>query len=108
MSIIEEEIDEDFREIGLAIVQHALGNTSEAEEALTIAQQMPAGPGQYHVGRAYAFRGQPHKALDWLEMAYEGKDGDLTYLLVDPLLEELRVEARWKDLAEKLGLPDQI
>lgn len=108
MSIIEEEIDEDFREIGLAMVQHALGNTPEAEEALIIAQQMPAGPGQYHVGRAYAFRGQPDKALDWLEMAYEGKDGDLTYLLVDPLLAELRVEARWKDLADKLGLPGQI
>jgi DNA-binding winged helix-turn-helix (wHTH) protein/Flp pilus assembly protein TadD len=105
---MEEEIDEGFRLIGTAIARHTLGDKVESDEALEGGSQMLRSSGPYQVAIAYAFRGQHDKALDWLELAYDSRDGDLTYLLVDPLLHELRSDMRWNALVEKLALPHQI
>ncbi len=104
---MEEEIDEGFRLIGTAIARHSLGDDAASNEALAAADRTLGGSGPYQVARAYAFRGQREEALDWLELAYEDRDGDLTYLLVDPLLAELQSEQRWTVLVEKLGLAER-
>lgn len=60
------------------------GAVPASDRALDGVSRMSDGSGPYHVARAYAFRDQRDEALDWLESAYESRDGDLTYLLVDP------------------------
>ena len=44
----------------------------------------------------------------WLELAYDRRDADMVYLLVDPLLTGLREETRWALLIDRMGLPHRI
>ncbi|MGI9223813.1 MAG: winged helix-turn-helix domain-containing protein [Woeseiaceae bacterium] len=101
------EADEGYRLIGTAIARHALGDTPASDEALQSARQTVSGAGPYELARAYAFRGQRDTALDWLELAYDSRDVELINLLLDPLLVELKSEARWSALVQKLDMPHQ-
>jgi tetratricopeptide (TPR) repeat protein len=51
----------------------------------------------------YAALGEKEKALDWLEKAYQLRRG-LLWLKVNPALDELRSEARFKNLLQRLRL----
>lgn len=99
------EPDEGFRAAGVALALQAMDDNTSSDEALEIAKHSKSGPRAYHVAKVYAVRGQREEALDWLELAYDQRDGDVIFLLVDPLLVELRSDARWNLLIEKLGLP---
>jgi Tfp pilus assembly protein PilF len=46
------------------------------------------------------------QALDFLEESYENRDSWIVYMAVDPRLSSLRNEARFKNLIEKVGLPN--
>ena len=104
LAAMREETDEGLRLIGMAIAQYVLGDDPAPDESLksTNITLMESNP--YQVARFHALRGEHDTALDWLEQAYDGRDGDLTYLLVDPLLAELRSDKRWSDLVSELGL----
>jgi hypothetical protein len=53
----------------------------------------------------YATLGDVASALDWLERAYEAGETDLIGLGVDPRLDPLRSESRFKELLGRLDLP---
>ena len=105
---MEQELDEELRIVGIAIVRYALDERQASDEAIDILINLPNGPTAYHMATLYEFRGQHDEALEWLELAYEQRDDELLNLLVDPLLIGLRSESRWSRLIEKLGLPYQI
>jgi len=107
LAAMQEEIDESSRLIGTAIVQYVLSDSPVSAESLESTTITLAGSDPYQVARFYALRGQHIKALDWLEQAYDGRDGELTYLLVDPLLADLRSDKRWRGLLRKLDLPQR-
>ncbi|HEX8189851.1 MAG TPA: hypothetical protein VF586_15955 [Pyrinomonadaceae bacterium] len=48
--------------------------------------------------------GETDAALDWLERAYESRDGDLTTIKVDPRLDCLGPDPRFTRLLRRLGL----
>jgi hypothetical protein len=54
----------------------------------------------------YAALGDKDEAFEWLERAYAVRDEDLCLLKVDPRLDSLRADARFKSLLERVGLAD--
>ena len=48
--------------------------------------------------------GDKNKALDWLEVGYEKRDQNMPYLCW-PLLDPIRDEPRFREIARKMGLP---
>jgi serine/threonine-protein kinase len=59
----------------------------------------------YQVAQVYAVRGEREKAFEWLQIAFDNHDTGMLALLVDPLLNSLRDDPRYKGLLAKLGLP---
>lgn len=57
----------------------------------------------YILVRLYARLGEKEKAFEWLEKAYEERSDHLIYLKVDPILDSLRADARFKDLLRRVG-----
>jgi hypothetical protein len=52
----------------------------------------------------YAGLKDKDQALLWLEKAYEERADGLTWLNVDPMLDDLRPEPRFQDLIRRIGL----
>lgn len=53
----------------------------------------------------YAALGEREEAFASLEKAYLAHDQQLQYLGIDPALDTLRSDARFKDLMRRVGLP---
>jgi hypothetical protein len=49
--------------------------------------------------------GDPERALDWLEQAYDARMQDMIYLGVNPTWDPLRSEPRFQELLRKMNLP---
>lgn len=106
LSAVQREVNEIFHLLGLSVVQHALGNPSESSLAL---EQLIAQHGEdaaYQVAGAYAYRGDPDRAFEWLEKTYAQRDPGLIYMKMDPLLQSLHGEPRWLPFLTKMQLAD--
>jgi TolB-like protein/Flp pilus assembly protein TadD len=57
-----------------------------------------------YFGMLYAGLDDQEQALDWLERAYEERADGLTWLGVEPMLDGLRDEPRFRVLVSKMGL----
>ena len=53
----------------------------------------------------YVGLAEKDRAFEWLERAYEERSDLLVYLNVDPRLDKLRSDSRFKDLMKRVGLP---
>ncbi len=102
---MQKENGEVFKQFGLALAYHALGDKNRADELLkdfiTIYQQQ----WPYLVAELYAFRGEKEKAIEWLEKAYEQNDSWLTWIKGDPLLKSVWHHPGYLNLLKKLNLP---
>jgi len=58
----------------------------------------------YRVAAVHAALGNKDRAFKWLEHAYEGRDGWLIWLAVDPVVDSLRSDKRFTDLLNRVGL----
>ncbi len=58
----------------------------------------------YYFALVYAGLGDNDSAFDWLEKAFQDREGRMTYLKVDPLMDELRTDRRFEDLIRRVGL----
>ena len=59
----------------------------------------------YQIAEVYAYRGEPDKAFEWLDRAYEQRDAGLRSLKIDPHMNSLRRDQRYSDLLKKMNLP---
>ena len=57
-----------------------------------------------YFGLLYAGLGDKARALAWLEKAYNERADGLTWINVDPMLDDVRSEPRFKDLLKRIGL----
>ncbi len=48
--------------------------------------------------------GKKEQALRWLEKAYEGRDGSMVFLKVDPVFDSIRSDPRFTALLNRMGL----
>jgi eukaryotic-like serine/threonine-protein kinase len=60
----------------------------------------------YRIANIYAALGEKDKAFAELEKAFENHDWELYRLKVDPLMDPLRDDPRFKDLLKRMGLPE--
>jgi TolB-like protein/Flp pilus assembly protein TadD len=87
----------------------ALAITGRKEEArqiiagLKTAAQKRYVPATYF-GMLYAGVGEKSEALNWLEKAYDERSDGLTWLKVDPMLDDLRADPRFQKLLQRIGL----
>lgn len=72
------------------------------EELFAASKQRHISP--YLIATIYSGLGDKDKAIEWLEKAYEVKDGMLVMLKVDAHLDGLRSDSRFQDLLHRVGL----
>lgn len=58
----------------------------------------------YNIADVYAGLGEKEKAFEWLRQAYEEHAGQLICIKVDPWIENLRSDPRYKELLKKMKL----
>ena len=59
----------------------------------------------YFVARTFTGLRDKEQAFAWLEKAYDARDECLTWLKVDPTMDDLHADTRYPDLLRRLGLP---
>jgi eukaryotic-like serine/threonine-protein kinase len=99
------EPDPEWRLFTQVLVYHKLGRTKDADAALGEFIAKYSQDSAYQIASAYAFRGENEKALEWLEKAYARRDPGLSDVKVDPLLHDVRSDARYRSLLKKMRLP---
>jgi tetratricopeptide (TPR) repeat protein len=96
----------------LALTLNKLGKRSEAEAHLTklaaLANRYGGGSDSlaYQYGQIQAQWANPHKALDWLQLAVRLRDSGLSGLKTDPLMDPLRKEPRFQAIERALKFPN--
>lgn len=58
-----------------------------------------------YFGMLYAGLGDRDRAIAWLEKALAERADGLTWLAVEPMLDDMRSDSRFQDLVKKIGLP---
>ncbi len=100
------ETDEGWRLFGLPLVFHALGRRRDSDAALADLKSKYAGDMAYQIAEVHAFRGEADPAFDWLERAYDQRDGGVTEIKYDRLIRGLSGDPRYKAFLRKLKLPE--
>jgi tetratricopeptide (TPR) repeat protein len=57
----------------------------------------------YLIGEVYAGLGEKEKAFEWLNKAYEERAAQMIFIKVDPWIENLRSDPRYRELLKKTG-----
>ncbi|MDP9087551.1 MAG: TIR domain-containing protein [Pseudomonadota bacterium] len=97
---------EAFRLTDVAMAEHSLGHAKEFQQAIDELIAKHARDFAYQVAEALAWRGEKDKAFEWLERAYQQRDGGLSEIKVDSLLESLHGDSHFKALLRKMKLPE--
>ena len=92
---------------GLGYAYAAAGNRTKARAVIDTLKQRP---GQtytpaYFIGSIYAALDEKDEAFAWLQRAYDERDPQITYLLLDPFIDPLRSDPRFNELVRKVGFP---
>jgi len=102
---IQKETGPFWKNYGLAIVYYALGRNKEADDKLTDLIKSDANDAAYQIAEIYAYRNEKNKAFEWLERAYNQKDGGCTTIKGDPLMHNLVKDPRYTAFLKKMKLP---
>jgi len=99
------EPDENIRPFELALAQYVRGDSKASEAALAGLIANSREGLAYQIAQVYAVRHEVDKAFEWLQIAFNNHDGGMPSLLVDPLLNSLRDDPRYKTLIVKMNFP---
>jgi tetratricopeptide (TPR) repeat protein len=98
-----------WRLIGFPLVWHALGDKAKSDAALAELIRKSERGAAFQVAEAYAYRGEPDKAFEWLGKAVRYRDPGLRLMVTDTLLVNLHADARWLPFLRKIGrAPEQL
>ena len=89
----------------LAIVYDKLGRRADAERMVAKMQASLADASAYQYATIYARWGDARKALEWLDTAMRLRDPGLEFMKMDPLMDPLRAEPRFKAALTALKFP---
>jgi len=83
------------------------GDTAQAEQILKllIRQSAKRYVAPYNIAVIYAGLGKTNDAFRWFESAFKGRSEWLAWLNVDPALDPIRADSRFKHLVHRVGLP---
>ena len=93
----------------LGYVYAASGKIGRAQEVLDELKERSetAYVSPYNMAKVYAGLAEKDLAFEWLEMAYEEKSEWLTWIKVDPKLDSIRSDPRFRDLMQRVGFEPQ-
>ena len=103
---MQQETEEIWRLSGLSLAFYALGRRSESDATLAVLKGKYAGEAAYEVAEVHAFRGEADLAFEWLERAYDQREGGVSEIKADRLMRGLDGDPRYKAFLKKLKLPD--
>lgn len=86
---------------------YALAGEDERAEAILARLTDPdltANPPAYEIAKVYLALGDEDETFSWLEHAYDSRSNQVIFARVDPQLDSVREDERYKSLIEKLGL----
>jgi len=104
--LLQADKSETFRKLHSVLVLRDLGRLDEARQANKYIIDNEGGWLAYQIADNFAYLGDIGAAFQWLETAYEQRDGGITYILGDPALVVLHDDSRWEPLLQKVGLLD--
>jgi eukaryotic-like serine/threonine-protein kinase len=92
-----------------AMLAHTYARMGKAEEARRLLAELEelsrhAHVSAYALATVHAALGETHQAFAWLQRAAAERSSDLVYLLVDPKLDALRSDPRFRELTTKLNV----
>jgi serine/threonine-protein kinase len=93
------------RSVAEALINAREGRANEAERNLAIVRGLFGDAASYQYAQIYSVLGDKARALDELERAWDIRDSGLLWLKVDPTLDPLRNEPRFKALFNRLDFP---
>jgi adenylate cyclase len=102
----ERDADDDDRTAGRALAYYSMRRTEEADAALRKTESAAETGGAFTTSQIHAYRGERDQAFAWLNRAYQRREPDCSILKVDPLLENLRTDPRFKAFLRKMKLPE--
>ncbi len=88
----------------LPIVYWALGRKAESTASLREFQTKYADTSPYDIAQVHAYRGEIDEAFRWLDRAYQQHAAGLATVKVDPLLDNVRGDPRYRALLVKIKL----
>ena len=103
---MEQEPDEIGRLAGLPLAFHALGRRRESDAALAALTEKYADVAAFQIAEVHAFRGEADLAFEWLERAYDQRDGGVSEIKGSRLMRGLAGDPRYKAFLRKLKLPE--
>ena len=106
---MQQETGEDWRQIGLPMAYHALGQHAESDAALAELIKHHAEDSAYNIAYVLAFRGETDRAFEWLDRAVKQGDSGLVEIVGNPLFASLFEDQRWLPFLRKIGkAPEQL
>jgi len=98
-------LEQDDRHVCLALADHALGKTAQAQNELNQLQTLQGELGAAHYAAIYAQWGEPEAALRWLATAERVQRASLLRLKVDWMLDPIRDQPQFRALEQRLNFP---
>ena len=98
------EPDEAWRLMALPVAFWALGRKVDSDAALKELETKYAADLAYNIAEIYAYRGELDSAFRWLDRAYRQHDAGMNGIRVDPLLQNLRKDPRYKAVLVRMKL----
>jgi serine/threonine protein kinase/Flp pilus assembly protein TadD len=102
---LQQEPDAFWRLYGLALAYWALDKKKESDSAMIELIQGFQADASYQIAEVYAYRGETDKAFEWLDRAYDLRDGGLALIKGDPLLRSIEQDPRYAAFLKKMRLP---
>jgi len=92
---------------GVGYAFAAAGKRAEAHDIIDeLARSSKSGNvSPYYIAGIYSTLGERDQAFEWLEKAYQLRDSELTWIMIDQSLDNIRSDPRYADLLRRMGLP---
>jgi TolB-like protein/Tfp pilus assembly protein PilF len=101
---LKKEADELWKLAGLSLAYSQLHQEADAKKALQELIDKYTEGAAYQIAATYASRGEIDSAFEWLERAYQQRDGGLTEIMADPTFKSLQKDSRWKPFLQRMKL----
>lgn len=103
LDAIQQESNEGYRLIGLAIAYHALGRLADSDAAIGELIEKYEHEAAYNIAFILAFKDDTDRAFAWLDKAVQNYDPGLAEIAVEPLFQNLHPDPRWQPFLNTIG-----
>jgi TolB-like protein/Flp pilus assembly protein TadD/predicted Ser/Thr protein kinase len=106
LNAAEKEPDESWRLAVLPMVYWAVGRREESDAVLAEEKRKYSAVSAYLIALAHAYRGELDDAFAWFERAFRQHNAGMRWFKVDPMLNKVRGDPRYKTMLVKMKLSD--